>query len=131
MQENQQQRIKRPPNRFERRAHASEKANADRREARHWCILDARTEAAGVRGPVGLTLSEWHDVHKALGEAVCPRCSRCSASTRHPVVLGRQAALARFRAALGEARAREIGVEAFAQHATALPIQITSLEGEP
>lgn len=107
MQETEQPRIRRAPNRFERRAHAAEKTLTDRREARHWCILDARAELAGVAGPVGLSLSEWHDVHKALGEAFCPRCSRCTSTKRHPVLMGRQEALKRWAAALEQTRERE------------------------
>lgn len=92
------------PTRRQRRARAAQTRAKNRAELRHQCALDKAAEQAGVHQPVGLSLDHFHAVHRALGEATCPRCPRCD--KRQPVTCGKTAALeiwgAELRKALGE-----------------------------
>ena len=67
---------------------------------RHHCALDKAAEKHGVTQPVGLSLAHFHAVHRALGEARCPRCPHCD--KRLQVELSKPAAIAVWHDALGK-----------------------------
>lgn len=74
-----------------RRARATQTRSKNRKEARHWCALDADAQKRGIHEAVGLSLAEFHAIHRALGERECPRCPHCNA--KKPVDLTRAQAL--------------------------------------
>jgi hypothetical protein len=78
-------------NRFQKRARAAQTRAKNRTELRHHCALDKAAEKHGVTSPVGLSLAHFHAVHRALGEARCPRCPHCD--QRLPVAIGKPEAI--------------------------------------
>jgi hypothetical protein len=99
--------------RRQRRAHAAQTRAKNREQLRHHCALDKAAEQAGVTKPVGLSLGHFHAVHRALGEARCPRCPHCD--KRLPVEFDKPAAMARWDEAvdkaLGEQRDAKLAAE--------------------
>lgn len=109
------------PTRRQRRARAAHTRAKNRAELRHQCALDKAAEAAGVHQPVGLSLDHFHAVHRALGEATCPRCPRCD--KHQPVTCGKTAALAIWRAELDKALDAQHGADADAELAAEIERQ--------
>lgn len=70
----------RPQNRRERRARIACGKRERRELQQHRCALDESGEAAGVDHPIGMSVANFHQTHRALGEASCPRCPICEAA---------------------------------------------------
>ncbi len=85
-------------NRAQRRSRAAQTRARNNAELRHHCALDKAAERHGVTQPVGLSLEHFHAVHRALGEARCPRCPHCD--KRLPVAIDKPAAIAVWHDAL-------------------------------
>lgn len=65
-------------NRHLRRQHAAQRRLQDRRRTPHPCAVEKSRRAAGVQHEVALAYPFFHDLHRALGERMCPQCPRCS-----------------------------------------------------